>query len=125
MVHSKPDYDLIARRIKARRIAKRMTQAMLAEDADLSTPSISYIETSKKKPKFESLYKIAYALGTTLDAIVCAAPPTRNAAECHVEILHILDDCDDREKQFIHDFIILLKTLRKGGRPQTVFHHEP
>ena len=70
MIHDNPDYRLIALRVKEYRIAKQMSQAMLAEHADLSTPFISYIETAKKKASLNSLWRIACALDTTVDAFL-------------------------------------------------------
>ena len=71
MTHN-PDYSLIALRVKEYRTAKQMSQAELAEHTDMSTPFISYIETAKKKASLKSLWRIAQALGTTVDAFLYA-----------------------------------------------------
>ena len=65
-----PDYGLIARRIRAKRLERRMTQEKLAEHIDMSDKYVSYIETVKKKPSLKALCRIARVFGTTLDFLV-------------------------------------------------------
>ena len=64
-----PNYRLIARLVKEKRMAMKMTQAQLAELVDLSTRFISHIETGRKKASLNSLFKIAVAFDTTLDVL--------------------------------------------------------
>jgi len=54
----------LGKRISQLRIKAGMTQAKLAEGADLSVDSISRIERGDRAPSLESLEKIAEALGT-------------------------------------------------------------
>lgn len=66
----KIDYKRIGERIKENRCRSNMTQATLAELADMSDTYISRIETGAKKASLGSLIKIAYVLDTSLDALV-------------------------------------------------------
>jgi len=64
------DYKAIGERIKKARRTKRMTQAELAELADISNTFISRIERGVKKASLESLAKISIILNTSLDILV-------------------------------------------------------
>lgn len=52
--------------IKAARVNAGMTQAMLAKKLHVTPQNISQYERNVKKPKYETLQKIADALGTTV-----------------------------------------------------------
>jgi len=64
------DYKAIGGRIKKARRIKSMTQAELAELADISNTYISRIERGVKKASLESLAKISIILNTSLDILV-------------------------------------------------------
>lgn len=54
-------------RLAERRKKLRMTQFQVAKEAGLSLASISYIEKGKKKPKANTLIKLANALRCKVD----------------------------------------------------------
>ena len=64
------DYEAIGGRIKKARRIKSMTQAELAELADISNTYVSRIERGVKKASLESLAKISIILNTSLDILV-------------------------------------------------------
>ena len=67
-----------------------MTQAELAEKANLSTDSISRIERGDRAPSFESLERIAAALGADLVQILNFEGKEMQAlAECSPEVLEL------------------------------------
>ena len=49
------DYQQIGRQIRAARLRRKMTQAQLAETADLSVPYISHVERGKKRVSLDAL----------------------------------------------------------------------
>ena len=57
----------IGEAIKAARIKANMTQATLAKKLNVTPQNISQYERDLKKPKYETLQKIADALGVTVD----------------------------------------------------------
>ncbi len=71
-VKSAEIYDVIRRNIKKYRKQKNMTSAQLAEKVDLSHDFIRQIESEKARYNFsvETFYKIAVALGVSLDKLV-------------------------------------------------------
>lgn len=67
-----------------------MTQAELAEKANLSIDTISRIERGERAPSFESLERIAGALGADLVQIVNFEGRELEAlAECSPEVLEL------------------------------------
>ncbi len=62
--------EQVAKRLKQARIEKGLTQAALAKKAGMHTNSYAKIERSERKPTFETLKKLAKALGLTATDIV-------------------------------------------------------
>jgi transcriptional regulator with XRE-family HTH domain len=61
---------LLDEAIRAKRKKERLSQARLAEKADLSTVFISRVEREKESPSVDSLVKIAGALRTRVRDLV-------------------------------------------------------
>lgn len=64
-MHMLVDYSGLGKRIRLIRKARHMTQARLAEEVDLSTNYIGYIECNKRTPSLQTLIDICYVLGCT------------------------------------------------------------
>lgn len=65
----KVKYETLGERIKILRKARKMTQEVLAREANISYVSLVKIEQGKtKQPAFQTVYKITRALGTDLNA---------------------------------------------------------
>ena len=60
----------IGENVKKLRLANGLTQAQLAEIADISTVHMSHIETGSVAMSLESLIRISNGLGTTPDSIL-------------------------------------------------------
>ncbi len=63
----KADYHKIGQRIKQRREKLRLTQAVLAEQCDITEQYVSNIERTVSIPSTEVIMKLAVALDTTPD----------------------------------------------------------
>lgn len=103
------NYQLIGKRIKARRELIKMTQMELAELTELSVPYISYIETGKKKVSLHSLINIANALSTTADDLLIDHLQVVSG-NMESEYITALLGCNDKEKRFLIDILLSLKT---------------
>jgi len=62
-----PDYTLIGKRIRERRLALKLTQERIAEAADVGIQHMSKIENGHTKLSLPCLIAIANALQTTVD----------------------------------------------------------
>ena len=107
-----PDYNLIARQIHKKRAEEGITQEELAGLAGLVVPTISNIETRKKRPTLTSVYRIAQALNTTLGALVDGAPSPTPMAD---EFIRLLSDCNNTEEQIIYAVAALVKKLLRDN----------
>ena len=91
------NYDLVRFRLRTLRRQKGLSQAELAELADLSTPYISHIETGIKKPSLESIIKIANVLGVSVDELCSNSKPSTSDDD----IISLLQSCSQREKDIV------------------------
>ena len=69
------DYNRIGKRIAELRKSRGMTQASLAEKAEITNNFLSHIERSYSIPSLETLVRICDALGVT--------PGRSPAGDCH------------------------------------------
>ena len=103
---------IIGRRIKEIRSSKNLTQAELAEQANVSAPYISHIETETKQVSLITLIRIANALEVTVDTLLTGHQGS-NADEYLADLDFLLKDCSSEEKRIIIDMISAIKkTLR-------------
>ena len=63
-------YEKIGKRIKAQRLARKMTQAELAEQAKISLSFLGHIERGTRKLSVETLYAICAALDCSADMLM-------------------------------------------------------
>jgi len=112
----KLNYADVGMRIKTERHRKKMSQERLAELAELSITHTSHIETGNTKVSLPALVKIANALGSTLDALVCDSLLMAKD-EFENEITREAKDCNEHEIRIIADTIKALKaSLRKRNQ---------
>ena len=108
------NYISVGQKIKEIRKRRGLTQAVLAEDAELSAAYISYIECGTKSLSIDALVAIANALNATADEIL------RDNLENTVRVSNhafagILADCTDYEKKVLYDVIVATKvSLREN-----------
>lgn len=110
------NYLDIGQRIKKLRISKKMTQDKLAEQANLSTPHMSHIETGSTKVSLPTLVRLANVLECTTDELLCDSLVFARA-EFENELSRELADCDDEEVRIITDIVkATKKSLRRRKR---------
>lgn len=56
-------------KIKLERVKRNLTQEELAEMADISRPSVGFIERGEQSPSFDTMEKIANAFGITVQEL--------------------------------------------------------
>lgn len=64
------DYQAIGRRIRMVREYEKMTQAVLAEKAGISTAFMGHIERGTRVPSVCTLYSICAVLGVKMDYVI-------------------------------------------------------
>ena len=103
------NFKIIGRMVKESRLHKRISQADLAEQVDMSASYISHIETAKKQASLESLVRIANVLGVTVDHLLCGNQ-TNDPAEYQIDLVRLVDDCTSYEKRIIYEIAFAVKT---------------
>ena len=104
------DYTIIGKRIREFRKNCGMTQARLAEMAEIETSNISHIERAATKVSLPTLVKIANALGATLDELVYGN--LDKSAHISIKIVNeLLADCTPAELKSICEVIKTTKAV--------------
>lgn len=100
-------------KLKQIRLSKGLSQAKLAEMADVHEKHISKIETGRFHPNFETLNKILKALDLKLEDIENdISDVSTNTNPFYLKVLHILNNSDEQELEY---YYYLLKTAQKGS----------
>ena len=83
-------------RIRSARLARKMSQAELAERAGISLSHVSEVETGKTDMRLSHFVKIIEALQVSADTILCAEVPETNIIKGQ-EYEKVLADCTPTE----------------------------
>lgn len=102
------DYNLLGKRIALLRKGKGITQAQLAEKADITNNFLSHIERSYSIPSLETLIKICDALDVTPDTVLLGAKTDKKEYMGN-EIYEKISSCSSKQKRFIIDIIDALQ----------------
>ncbi|MBR4607567.1 MAG: helix-turn-helix transcriptional regulator [Lachnospiraceae bacterium] len=98
------DHNLIGLRIKEVRKRQGVTQAQLAEMADLSVSYVSHVENAKKKVSLETLLRMCNALEITLDDLL-AGTQANAKTDYQSDIGLLLRDCSSEERRFLYEVL--------------------
>lgn len=108
------NYKAIGNRIRKARKAKGITQQILAELSEQEPSNISHIERGATKVSLPTLIRIANALNTTLDNLVCDNLPHAKYVFTG-EIAAIIDQCNEKEIRLIADMSrALIESARRN-----------
>lgn len=114
----KIDYISIGIRIKEKRSKKGLTQQKLSEMSGIEPSNISHIERGATKLSLPTLIKIANALETTVDELLC--DNLHKAKDIFVcEIGEEIKGCSEEEIRVIADVV---KTLKISLRKRNAFN---
>ena len=106
-------YKRIGQRIRAMRMVQKLTQAELAECANLSVPYISHIENGIKQSSLQAVVNIAEALGCTADKLLYESWQDCRM-DWHPELAELLSDCTAAEQQFLLEVLSAVKHFVKA-----------
>lgn len=100
-------------KLKQIRLSRGLSQAKLAEMADVHEKHISKIETGRFHPNFETLNKILKALDLKLDDVgINLDKISTNDNPFYIKSMQILSNADEDELEY---YYALLKTAQKGS----------
>ena len=112
------DYGKLGKRIKEQRLKKHLTQEKLAEIVNIATSNISHIERATTQVSLHSLVKIANALDTTLDQLVCDSSLPIAGFYIEQDISNLLLGCSTSEKQILKEILTAAKKALKEHRQE-------
>lgn len=98
------DYLAIGKRIRAARLAKKITQETLSNMIDVAPTYISSIENGHTKLSLTSLLGIAQSLDTTVDQLLYDNTPVL-ISQFDADIKELTSDCTPQEKEFLLEII--------------------
>lgn len=101
--------SILAGRILEVRTARQLTQAQLAEKADLPAAAISHFETGLRTPGTSTLRKLADALGVSLEYLLGREEEPRGAGPRVGALFRNLRDLSDDSLKILEDFSQQLK----------------
>lgn len=102
------DYVAIGKRIREKRTLLGITQQKLSELSGVEPSNISHIERGATKLSLPTLIKIANALGTSVDELLC--DNIYKSKDIFVEqIADQIDGCSEYEIAIIADMVKALK----------------
>ena len=115
------DYTKLGRRIQRIRHERGLTQAELAERADVSPPYISHIERGVKTTSLDTLVRIAESLGVTLDELLADSYPREREGDIlYTETEMILERCSAKERRIAMEMLeaLVSSMIRNRGKDE-------
>jgi transcriptional regulator with XRE-family HTH domain len=98
--HRNVDYIAIGKRVRDLRVKQDLSQEQLALKAEITSQYLSNIENAHAKGSLSTFLKIANALGSGVDALLCD-----NLADCRPvfegQLATLLSDCNDYELKLV------------------------
>ena len=100
MQHKTVNYEAIGKRIRESRARQDITQQTLAQKAGITVQFLSNVENANAKASLSTMVKIANALETGIDALLCD-----NLFECRPifegQLANLVANCSDYELRLI------------------------
>lgn len=101
----------MGKRIAAKRKAKNLTQATLAETVGVTTPFISQIESDNRKPSYGLMLKIAHALDATVDSLISKVPSEIDDPSDRL-LLSMIRSLEPEKKKNVLDHVRLISACK-------------
>jgi transcriptional regulator with XRE-family HTH domain len=106
----------ISERIKSRRKELNLSQAELANQVGLKPPAISQYESGARKPSFEIVQKLSFALKVTTEYLISGVDQVKPQHPINLSdrlFLNIVNSLSPQDKEKLVDYAAFLATGRK------------
>lgn len=101
------DYKKLGSRIREERLKLNLTQEILAEDINISVSYMGQIERGERSLSLDTLVKLAYRLGVTIDYLLQDSLKTNRENS----INQFANLIDNRSEKQIHMALDMIKVL--------------
>ena len=112
----KLDYTSIGKRIRQKRTEAGISQATLAELADISPQFISHIETGRKEASLPTVLAIAMVLDVSVDWLLTGSPPPSLFPASGTD--SVFEDLNSYELRIIHQRLSKIRSTGNCHRLQ-------
>ena len=102
------NFEILGKQIKRKRRERGISQAYLAEKAEIEPSYVSIIENGKKRIGLDNLIAVACALDTTLDELLTGNQGS-DTIGLDREVEKILSDCTLFERRILIDVLCAVK----------------
>ena len=111
------NYELLGRKIRQQRKAKKYTLEQLAEKLDVSTTFIGQIERAKGIPSLETLVKIANVLEISTDSLLFGDLNNRSGNNHFIkEVEELTETFSPNEKELLLKQIEIINEYRNNAK---------
>jgi transcriptional regulator with XRE-family HTH domain len=93
--------SVFAKRLKAARELRQLSQSQLAEKAQLQPSAISHFEIGTRSPSFDNLKRLADALDVTTDYLIGRSDSPQVSAETAVRFFRHADNLSAEDLKFL------------------------
>lgn len=107
------DYAALGKRIKEKRKAMGLTQALLSEKSGIEPTTLSHIERAATKVSLPTLIMIANALNATLDELVFDSLIRSEHIQTE-RINNLLADCTQSELKALSEILSTAKSVLRN-----------
>ena len=106
------DNNFVDRLRKSRQI-RGFKQADLARNAGVPPSAISHFEAGERKPSFETLRRLAEALGVTIDFLLGRIDETEGLVDAD-PLYRGFQEMNDEDRKLTQDFMEMLRKRHSG-----------
>lgn len=108
----KPLYVEIGARISRLRRKRKLTQAQLSEQLDITIKHLSESERGLTSLSLEKLILLCQILDTDMEYLLRGNDITKHAVDIPDYIMSVLQSDDDRQKKLLQDYFLMYKRIR-------------
>ena len=105
----------IGHRIKELRKNREMTQAILADELDVTVKHISYVECGKARLSLEKMIQLCMVLDCSLDYLILGKNADGSDGYVPDSIIETMRSGSDREKAILSEYLSLYSKIKATG----------
>lgn len=111
-----PDISSFSKRLQDLRNDRDLSQEELATRAKLQPTAISHFETGARKPSFDNLRRLADALETTVDYLMCRTDAPGTPVASGDQLYRDYEKLTASDREIAREFMATL--ARRGEKPK-------
>lgn len=106
---------ILARGLKRLRADREMSQADLAEAADLSVQFVSALEQEGRSATLQSISKLSQGLGVTISQLFAAGEPKKRVRSSEAQLTSLMEGFSARQQRHVVNVVTEIAALIRRG----------